>query len=296
MNIKDLQYLVAVADLQRFGRAAERCHVSQPTLSMQLKKLEETLGLQLFERQPKHVMPTSAGEQVIAQARVVLQDIEALTVLAQQIRAPLSGTFHLGAIPTLGPYLLPRVLPYFKQQLPNLRFQLQEMQTHTLITQLKQGQLDAILLALPVAGIDDFICRPLFEEDFVLAVPKDHALAAQDTLTIDAVSVDELLLLGEGHCLKDHALSVCQHIRNPDHARYQGTSLSMLIQMVALGEGITLLPKLVADTVNTPEVALQTFTAPAPHRQIGMLWRTSSAKKAACQHIMDCIKTAVAAT
>lgn len=290
MNIKDLRYLLAVADLKHFGKAAERCHISQPTLSMQLKKLEGEFGVQLFERHHKNVMVTSAGEKIISQARVVLEQVEHLKTLAQQIRDPLSGDFHLGVIPTVGPYLLPHVLPALKRHLPNIHFYLQEGQTHQIVEQLKQGQLDAIILALPIAGIDEFICRPLFHEDFVLAVPSAHQLASQSEVTVDSIDPNELLLLGEGHCLKDHALDVCQHIKNQYHPRYQGTSLAMLQYMVAMGEGITLLPKLVANGVQQQQLSLIPFRAPVPHRKIGMLWRVSSTKKACCSQIIECIQ------
>ncbi len=294
MNIKDLQYLLAVADLRHFGKAAEHCHISQPTLSMQLKKLEAELGIQLFERQHKNVMTTSAGEKIIAQTRVIIEQVNHLKTLAQHIRDPLSGEFHLGAIPTVGPYLLPHILPALKKQLPNMHFYLQEGQTHQVVEQLRKGQLDAVILALPISGIEEFICRPLFRENFILALPIDHRLVHQVEVTTANIDAEELLLLGEGHCLKDHALDVCQHIKNQYHPRYQGTSLEMLKHMVAMGEGITLLPQLAANETRHQQIALKSFKHPAPHRKIGMLWRVSSAKKACCSQIIDCIQQVMA--
>jgi len=290
MNLKDLHYLVAVADLHHFGKAAERCHVSQPTLSMQLKKLEETLGVCIFERNQKQVVTTPEGQAIVDQARVVLRETEELRQIALQLRDPGAGKFRLGAIPTLGPYLLPHILPLFKKTFPKMQFFLHECQTQEILTLLKQGQLDAVLLALPVEGTDAFIERTLFEEPFVLATNKDHPLAKNKTIMLDDLTGQNMLLLGEGHCLKDHALSICQRVDVNRDERFQGTSLETLRHTVAMGQGITLLPELAAPFGQSNTLAITPFADPKPTRTIGLCWRATSSKKALCKDMVTLIR------
>ncbi|MFM7687132.1 MAG: LysR substrate-binding domain-containing protein [Actinomycetota bacterium] len=279
MNLSDLRYLVAVADHRHFGRAAEACFVSQPTLSTQIKKLERELGVELFERNPRQVLLTAAGEQVLAHARQAISEADAIREVARQARDPETGSLRLGVFPTLGPYLLPHTVPAVRERFPQLELLLVEDKTEVLLQRLQDGKLDVAVLALPVEG-DHLHAEPLFEEDFVLAVPSDHPLAhARRKVNLSVLSGEQLLLLEEGHCLRAQALSVCQLHGAGERAGYRATSLETLRQMVAGGVGITLMPEL---SVRPPVpdyrgVRLLTFTDPAPSRRVGFVWRSTSA-------------------
>ncbi|WP_040953697.1 LysR substrate-binding domain-containing protein, partial [Coxiella burnetii] len=205
MNIRDLKYLLAVADSAHFGKAAEKCFVSQPTLSAQLKKLEEELGVRLFERNNKRVLITPIGQIIAAQVRVILQEVEKLKVLAQNAQDPFAGVFHLGIIPTLGPYLLPIILEIFKKRLPKLNLVVYENKTENILHELQQGRLDAVILALPVSA-PNLVVQELFCEPFYVALPKHHPLAKKKSVTLADLEKETLLLLEEGHCLREQAL------------------------------------------------------------------------------------------
>ncbi len=243
MNLRDLRYLVALADERHFGRAAERCHVSQPTLSAQLRKLEDYLGVPLIERQPRRVSMTETGEKVVARARRLLQETDAIVELCRADRDPLAGELRLALIPTVGPYLLPRVITRLKRALPRLKLLLYEYQTAQLLEKLRDGDIDLGILALPLPT-DGLESRPLYEEPFVLAAPDSHRLAKRDKVRVDDLKNETLLLLEDGHCLRDQALEVCSRIRVNEEEDYRATSLETLRQMVAAGHGITLLPHL----------------------------------------------------
>lgn len=278
MNLRDLEYLVAVGDHHHFGRAAAACHVSQPTLSTQLKKLEQELGIALVERSPRHVVLTAAGERVADRARVILDEAAAIRMLAHQAVDPEGGTLRLGLFPTLAPYLLPHVVPALHERYPNLELLLIEEKTEVLLDQLRSGRLDAAILALPVPG-DPFEQQRLFTEDFVLAVPADHPLAATDGPVDPSVLAGEhVLLLEEGHCLRDQALSVCRLAGASERRGFRATSLETLRQMVAAGVGITLLPELAVrpPVPSSDDIVLLRFGDPVPQRELAMLWRPSS--------------------
>lgn len=278
MNLRDLRYLVALADLRHFGKAANACFVSQPTLSTQIRKLEEELGVTLVERAPRKVMLTSTGQDIVARARRILADVDQMKEAAQRRRDPESGSLRLGVFPTLGPYLLPHVLPKLQVRFPNLELLLVEEKSDVLLAHLREGKLDAALLALPVHD-EQLHAQFLFEEPFVLAAPAQHPLASQPTLSMDDLTDHTLLLLEDGHCLRDQALDVCRLSGANEKAGFRATSLETLRQMVAAGIGVTLLPALsVHEPVVQPvNIRLVNFREPVPSRQIALVWRRSSA-------------------
>lgn len=278
MNLRDLRYLVALADHRHFGRAAAASFVSQPTLSTQIRKLEDELGVALVERAPRRVMLTPVGREVAERARKIISDVEQMGELARRSRDPEAGTVRLGLFPTLGPYLLPHVLPGVRRRFPRLELLLVEEKTDQILARLRDGRLDAGVLALPVHD-EQLHVEPLFDEPFVLAAPREHPVAAQATLQPDDLRDLGLLLLEEGHCLRDQALDVCHTVGAGERDGFRATSLETLRQMVAAGVGLTLLPVLAVQppVPASPEIALVPFAAPAPHRRIAMVWRRSSA-------------------
>jgi len=278
VNLRDLEYLVALADHRHFGRAAAAAYVSQPTLSTQLKKLETELGVDLVERGTRQVLLTGAGERVVERARSILGQAQDIRDIARSARDPRAGRLRLGFFPTLGPYLLPHVVPALRERLPDAELLLTEAKTGELREQLLAGTLDAALIALPV--VDDALhVRPLFREDFLLAVPADHELAGETgRLPAERLAGEDLLLLAEGHCLRDQALDVCQTAGAREQSGFQATSLETLRHMVAAGVGTTLLPRLAVSppSRNPDGVVLREFVGAAPHRDIAMVWRRSS--------------------
>ena len=278
MNLRDLEYLVALADHHHFGRAAAACYVSQPTLSTQVKKLEQELGVALVERNPRSVLLTDAGVRVVERARVVLDEVNGIRTIAQRSADPESGSLKLGLFPTLAPYLLPHVVPTIHERFPRLELLLVEEKTETLLARLADGNLDAALLALPVP-VRNLVVDPLFTEDFVLAVPHDHPLARQSgPIDARALADEPMLLLEEGHCLRDQALEVCALNGASERRGFRATSLETLRQMVGTGVGITLLPELAIHTsVAEPDsIAIRRIAPPTPARTIAMLWRPTS--------------------
>jgi len=276
MNLRDLQYLASVAEHLHFGKAALACHVSQPTLSMQLKKLEETLGVQLFERSNKQVMLTEVGREMAVRARRVLAEAEEMRVLGRAHKNPLVGELKMGVFPTLAPYLLPRLMPQLKKVLPSITMLLVEEKTPEIIARLESGVLDCALLAMPVAG-DGLASQHVFDEPFYLAVPAGHALAKHAFISRVDLKYQEMLLLDEGHCLRDQALEVCDTIGIGEAQHFRATSLETLRHMVAAGNAVTLMPEL---AVNTHDrlVSYIPFKAPSPQRSIGLYWRQTSAR------------------
>jgi len=279
MNLRDLKYLVALAEHKHFGRAAAACFVSQPTLSTQIRKLEEELGVPLVERAPRKVMLTPAGREAAARARGIVAEVEQMKEAARRSRDPEAGTVRLGIFPTLGPYLLPHVVPAIRERFPQLELLLVEEKSDVLLTQLRNGQLDAALLALPLHD-EQLHAEFLFEEPFVLAAPESHPLAAHATLGMNDLADQRLLLLQDGHCLRDQALDVCHLAGALEKSEFQATSLETLRQMVAANVGVTLLPMLAVKppVARSENIRLLGFTGEdAPSRRIAMVWRRSSA-------------------
>lgn len=293
MNLRDLKYLVALADLRHFGKAADACFVSQPTLSTQIRKLEDELGVVLVERAPRKVMLTAAGLDVVQRARRIVADVEQMREAARRSRDPESGTLRLGVFPTLGPYLLPHVVPTLRARFPQLELLLVEEKSDELLQRLREGKLDAALLALPLHD-DQLHAEFLFEEPFVLAAPQQHPLARRSALDAAELSDETLLLLEDGHCLRDQALDVCRLSGARERSGFRATSLETLRQMVAAGVGVTLLPALsVHEPIVQPaNIRLVPFRGTAPSRRIALVWRKSSALDAFLHQLGDAIGSA----
>jgi LysR family hydrogen peroxide-inducible transcriptional activator len=292
MNLRDLKYFVALADTRHFGKAAERSFVSQPTLSAQIKKLENYLGVQLIERQPRKVTLTETGLKILPVARRILQESEEIVSLARHEHDPLAGKLKVALIPTIGPYLLPLITRKLRKQLPRLKLMLYEYQTNPLLDRLRDGEIELGILALPVPH-DGLETRPLYEEPFTVAVPNQHALAKRNNVKLDDLSGENLLLLEDGHCLRDQALDVCSKIDVKESEDYRATSLETLRQMVAAGLGITLLPELATRGPfgSGHGLTVKSFARPVPTRTVGAVWRKSSARSAAIDAVCEIIRT-----
>ena len=276
MNLRDLEYLVAIADLRSFGAAAKRCFVSQPTLSGQIKKLEGELGARLFERTNKKVLPTEIGQAVVEAARRVIRETEAIREIVENSRDPLSGRFRLGAFPTLSTYLFPELVKKISRTMPKLRLILVEEKTAALLVQLQSGELDAALVALPISDVR-LSSRELFIDPFLLAVSSADPLAKSKQVQPEELSRRRLMLLDEGHCLRDQALEFCRFKGISEEPDFRATSLETLRQMVKSGTGITLMPAIAA-RVREPGIRYIPFAAPSPSRRIGLVWRKTSAR------------------
>jgi len=278
MNLRDLGYLVALAEHKHFGHAAEACFVSQPTLSTQIKKLEDELGIALVERTPRKVLLTEVGREIVERARGVLHEINQIRALARRTSDPESGAVRLGLFPTLAPYLLPHVVTPIRERFPRLELLLVEEKSELLLHQLREGKLDAAILALPLHD-DQLHAELLFEEPFLLAVPLGHALAQRKTLKLADLANENLLLLEDGHCMRDQALDVCHMAGAGEKSGFRATSLETLRQMVSANVGITLLPVLSIKppVAQSDNIQLVRFRDHAPTRRIAMVWRRSSA-------------------
>jgi LysR family hydrogen peroxide-inducible transcriptional activator len=290
LKLKDLRYLVAVADTRHFGQAAARCFVSQPTLSAQIRKLEDYLGVQLIERHPRRIALTEAGAQVVARARRIIEASDEIVTLAETRRDPLAGRLRMALLPTIGPYLLPLVATRIRRKLPRLELLLYEYQTGPMLEHLHAGDIDMGVLALPVAT-EGLVERRLFDEPFVVAVPEQHALAGRRSVRPADLNGETLLLLEDGHCLREQALDICARTDAQEKQDFRATSLETLRQMVASGGGITLLPQLASSGAygNARGVAVVPFVQPAPVRHIGALWRKTTARGAAIDAVCDVI-------
>jgi LysR family hydrogen peroxide-inducible transcriptional activator len=280
-TLKQLRYFTALAEHLHFADAAAVCGVSQPNLSSQIRELENDLGGQLVERTSRQVLLTPLGERVLERARRVLAEVDDLMDLTIDASGPFSGRVRLGVIPTIAPYVLPRALPKVRSKWPQLELQLIEDFTEKLVPRLVQGELDVVLMALPVeqAGLDS---QPLADEPFVVLAPNDHPITKSKKVRTAEFEPADLLLLQEGHCLRDQALDVCHLQANHAPNPVEGASLSMLVQMVANGFGLTLLP-LIAVPVDLPatnEVRVLPFTKPEPGRTLGLVWRKTSPRAA----------------
>jgi LysR family transcriptional regulator, hydrogen peroxide-inducible genes activator len=290
VNLRDLKYFVALADTRHFGKAAQRSFVSQPTLSAQIKKLENYLGVQLIERQPRKVALTETGARVLPLARRMLEQSEEILSLARDQHDPLSGKLKVGLIPTIGPYLLPLITRKLRKQLPKLQLMLYEYQTQPLLEKLRAGEIELAILALPVPP-DGLETRELYAESFMLAVPNHSTLAKKASVKLDELSGETLLLLEDGHCLRDQALDVCSRIDVRESDDYRATSLETLRQMVAAGLGITLLPELATRGPfgSGQGLTVKPFVRPVPTRSVGAAWRKSSTRTAAIAAVCDLI-------
>jgi len=294
MTLTELRYIVAVARERHFGRAAEGCFVSQPTLSVAVKKLEEELGLQLFERGPGEVSVTPTGQKIVAQAQRVLEEAARIKELAAAGRDPLAGPLRLGAIYTIGPYLLPKLIPILRRAAPQMQLHIQENFTHVLAELLKNGEVDVILIALPFAepGIET---RAVYDEPFMVAVPKGHAWDGRKrAVSSEELTKESLLLLGEGHCFRDQVLDICHVVRakerSPLARTVEGGSLETIRQMVAGGVGVTVLPSTsITSNTSSDLIRVLPFARPVPTRRVGLAWRKSYPRPEAIEALRKAI-------
>jgi LysR family hydrogen peroxide-inducible transcriptional activator len=299
MTLTELRYIVAVARERHFGHAAEACFVSQPTLSVAVKKLEEELGVTLFERGPGEVTVTPAGQRIVEQAQRVLEEASRIKDLAAAGRDPLAGPLRLGAIYTIGPYLLPKLIPILRRSAPAMQLHIQENFTHRLADSLKSGEVDVILIALPFdePGVET---RAVYDEPFLVAIPKGHAWEGRKRITSEELTKESLLLLGEGHCFRDQVLEFCHAVklrersgapRSPIARTVEGGSLETIRQMVAGGVGVTVLP---STSVNANSgagdlIRIVPFARPVPTRRVGLAWRRSFPRPEAIEALRKAI-------
>jgi LysR family hydrogen peroxide-inducible transcriptional activator len=289
MNLRDLRYLLAIAEHGHFGRAAEACGVSQPTLSVQLRKLEDLLGVVLFERSSKAAMPTAACQRLLAHVQAAVAEADAILAVARDLRDPLAGPFRLGIIPTLAPYLLPLVFAPLRAALPVLEVEPWEDQTRALLERLRTHDLDAALLATEVDG-PDLDSLALFDEPFLAALPPEHPLAAREAVA-EAELARDILVLADGHCLRDQALAACGQGaagRGALGGTLRASSLSTLLNMVAAGYGTTLIPGLAAGVAQDAGLLLRPLAAPAG-RTVRIAWRAAYPRRAAVQAVAEVV-------
>ncbi len=290
-SIKQLKYLVAVAEHRHFGRAAAACFVTQSTLSAGVHDLEEALGVSVFERLHKNVLITDVGKEVLNRAQRILQEVDSLVEFTAQRDKPLAGKITLGVIPTIAPFLLPKVLAALRENYPQAQIFLRESQTATLLEDLSAGRIDAALMAFPYPTTDMTVVH-LFDDPFLLAYPPNSVFSKRKRLSIKHLEGCDLLLLEEGHCLRQHALEACKLGSAKYGVPYQGTSLPTLVQMVANGLGVTLLPKMAIDTgvLSNTDIEVKTFAEKTIKRSIGLVWRSTSAKATDLNLLADFIK------
>ena len=298
MTLTELRYIVTLAQEQHFGRAAERCHVSQPTLSIAVKKLEDELGVALFERTKSRVQPTPLGEQIVAQANLVLEQSAAIKDMADAGKDQLSSPLAVGAIFTIGPYLLPLFIPHLQQLASKMPLYVEEGYTHSLRKKLRNGELDVIVVALPFVE-PDVVTQALYEEPFVVLMPKSHPLAAHTEIDPADLNDQKMLLLGEGHCFRDQVLTTCSGLQHSGDEQQnnnlrtaaEGSSLETLRHMVASGLGITILPISAAEnSIYSSEVLVtRPFVHPAPSRTVALAWRASFPRHKA----IDALRSAI---
>ena len=291
-TLRQLQYLIAVADTLSFRKAAEHCHVAQPSLSAQLAELESALGVRMFERDRRRVLLTDAGRDLLERARTILADADDLRVAAKRVGDPLSASMRIGVIPTISPYLLPRIAPVLRREFPRMKIQWVEEKTSVLMSALNNGELDAALLALEadIGKVEQYV---IATDPFVLATPRNHSLGMKKS---DACAEElhdvGVLLLDDGHCFREQALAYCTKSKARE-LEFRATSLSTLAQMVASGAGVTLLPELsVATEGKRADLKIRKFSRPAPHRTIGLVWRKGTSLSDALQKVADSIRRA----
>lgn len=275
MNIRDLEYLIALADVKHFRKAADLCNVSQPTLSGQIRKLEEELGTILLERTSRKVLFTQSGLMLVEQAKVVLREVKILKEMASNQGKEMSGPLHIGIIPTLGPYLSPIILPKLKEVFPELELYIYELQTHILVEQLESGQLDCGLLALGKES-EPFIETALFHEKMLLGVSQQHEWANEQQISLEQLRDKEMLMLDDGHCLKTQTMDYCLSVGARENLHFKANSIETLRHMVAANSGIAFIPELATRISHTGNVHYLNFSDPEPYRSIGLIYRPGS--------------------
>lgn len=295
MTLTDLRYLIALARERHFGRAAEKCHVSQPTLSVAVKKVEEELGVQLFERGATEVKITAIGQRIVAQAEKVLLEAAQIPEIASAGKDPLAGPLRLGVIYTIGPYLLPRLIPRVHRLAPKMPLIIQENFTTRLAELLKRGELDVVILSLPFEEVG-IVAQPVYDEPFRVLIPTEHPWAGLERIDPDSLADEQLLLLGAGNCFRDQVLEVCPQCRNVSGLQrtLEGSSLETIRHMVATGLGVTVLPSSAADELpaQNPLVAVRPFSDPEPTRRVALAWRVTYPRSGA----IDVLRSAILAS
>lgn len=276
-TLRQLEYVVAVAQHLHFRRAAQACHVSQPALSNQVAQVEEVLGVRIFERGNSGVLVTPEGREIVAAARRVLDEAAALGHLARHLREPFTGRLRLGTIPTMAPYLLPAVVSALRRHHPELDLLVDEEQTTSLLDRLRKGEVDLLFLALPIDD-DGLELKPLFDEEFVLALPEGHRLGSGGKIDAAALLDEDVLLLDEGHCFRDHALEVCRRAGGRERSDVRAAHLGTLVELVRARMGITLLPRTSLGVLsrNPKGLVFPSFSPPVPTRRLGLAWRRGS--------------------
>ena len=278
MTLTELRYIVAVARERHFGRAAEACFVSQPSLSLSVKKLEEELDVKIFERGVSEVSVTPLGDEIVHQAQIVLDQASAIKEIAKRGKDPVAGPLRLGVVYTIGPYLLPDLVMQAIERVPQMPLMLQEHYTNRLVEMLRTGELDCAIMAEPFPDTGLAIA-PLYDEPFMAAVPKLHALAQRKTVSAEELTTETMLLLGSGHCFRDHVLNVCpEYARFSSHSEgirksFEGSSLETIKHMVASGMGVTVVPQLSVPKDPQPHIEYIAFSAPVPTRRVVLAWR-----------------------
>jgi LysR family hydrogen peroxide-inducible transcriptional activator len=293
-TLRQLQYLVAVAETRSFRAAAEQCHVAQPSLSAQIAQLEDSLGVTLFERERRPVLVTPSGKALIARARALLREADDLVSAARSLQDPLAGTLRLGVIPTISPYLLPEAAEALRRELPKLELVFVEEKTHVLVSKIEHGELDAALLALE-ADLNGLETTRMVRDPFVLAVPRTHRLAKRkQAVKVNELAGEQVLLLDDGHCFRAQALAYCARAK-VEEVGFRATSLATLTQMVAGGFGVTLLPTLAVPIENRRgDLAILPLSSPEPARTIGLAYRPGSPLKPRLERVADVIAAAAA--
>ncbi|RUM51872.1 MAG: hydrogen peroxide-inducible genes activator [Marinomonas sp.] len=295
MTLTELKYIVMLAEEKHFGRAAERCHVSQPTLSVAVKKLEDELGAAIFERSKSSVYITPIGEQIVAQARRVLEQANMIKELASSGKNQLRGPLKVGAIFTIAPYLFPSMIPELKRIAEGMPLLIEEDLTENLRPKLRNGELDAIIVALPFRE-PDVVTRPIYEEEFVVLMPKDHPWTQLEHISTDQLTTDNLLLLGKGHCFSDQVMEACpivgENELNEGHTIVNGSSLETIRYMVSSGLGVTVLPKSAVTHLDEQILAVRPFKSPVPKRTVALAWRASFPRPKAIESLSQSIKEA----
>ncbi|MBV7388849.1 DNA-binding transcriptional regulator OxyR [Pasteurellaceae bacterium TAE3-ERU1] len=293
MNIRDLEYLVALSEFKHFRKAADACNVSQPTLSGQIRKLEQELGILLLERTSRKVLFTQSGMLLVEQARKILLEVQIFKEMASNQGKEMSGPLHIGVIPTLGPYLLPCMLPVLEKDFPELETYLYEAQTQTLLDKLESGQLDCAILA-QVPETAGFIEVPMFQEPMLLAVAPQHAWAKRKQVKLNELKDHEILMLDDGHCLRNQTMDYCFTAGAKENQHFQATSLETLRNMVAANTGVTLMPKLaILNEGKRRGVNYIHFEQPQPYRNIILVYRPGSPLRSRYERIAKIIKSAV---
>ena len=289
-TMKQLQYLVALADTQHFGRAALRCNITQSTLSAGIRDLESVLGTAVAERSNRRVLITPVGARIAERAKAVLRGAEEVMEVARAGRSPMTGEMRLGVIPTIGPFVLPRVFPALRERYLELTIYLREEQTAPLLARLEDGDLDVALIALPYET-GDLRIDVIMEDEFLFACNRNHALAGTDEVSLEAIAGEQLMLLEEGHCLRGHTLDVCRTSDRRSRAQFEASSLLTMVQMVAAGVGVALIPRLAVDAHITrgTDISLSRIGVPAA-RQIGLAWRQMSLRSREFRMLADTLR------